>query len=374
MAQYKVIQDIEAEDKLVGPFSLRQFVYAGIAAVCIYLSVVSVSKGAAFLLVVLVPPALFCMFFAWPWSPDQPTEVWALAKIRFFLKPRRRIWDQSGVKELVTITAPKKVEHSYTNGLSQTEVESRLSALADTIDSRGWVIKNSLVNLSAGQYGVAADTSDRLVNYASLPQQVSDIDVQASDDMLDEQNSPIAQQFDQMIATSTKTHRDQLVERMRNPVPNTAEPAQPQTQQQQQQPPANLWFLNQPAQQQKPADSSDNVVFADPAVIQAGTTPRPTMTTDEEAALSEKLKSQHQAPRQMSYSHLKNVHPLTDEEIAQLNAPSTTDTKPTPSSPSPAILNLASNNDLNVATLAREAHKASEPKQPPDDEVVISLH
>ena len=37
MATYKVIQDIEAEDKLVGPLTLKQFIYAGISALCLYI-------------------------------------------------------------------------------------------------------------------------------------------------------------------------------------------------------------------------------------------------------------------------------------------------------------------------------------------------
>ncbi|TAL14698.1 hypothetical protein EPN95_02230, partial [Patescibacteria group bacterium] len=32
MAQYKVPQDVEADDKLIGPFSFRQFVYLIIVA------------------------------------------------------------------------------------------------------------------------------------------------------------------------------------------------------------------------------------------------------------------------------------------------------------------------------------------------------
>ena len=56
MATYKVIQDIEAEDKLVGPLTLRQFVYGGIAALCAYLSFFALSKGAGVLLIFLVPP------------------------------------------------------------------------------------------------------------------------------------------------------------------------------------------------------------------------------------------------------------------------------------------------------------------------------
>jgi hypothetical protein len=350
VSQYKVIQDIEAEDKLVGPFSLRQFIYAGIAAVCIYLGVICVSKGAAFMLVVLLPPAIFCAFFAWPWSPDQPTEVWALARIRFYFKPRRRIWDQSGVKELVTITAPKKVEHNFTNGLSQTEVKSRLAALADTIDSRGWVVKNSLVNLSTNQYGAVAADSDRLVSYSNLPQEVSNFDVHASDDILDEQNNPIAQQFDQMIQTSTRTRRAQIQNELRS---QGVAPATPQPQ-----PGQNLWFLNQ----------NQPTAAAPSAPAQTDVTP------DEEARLTEELKSHHQRQIPPSYSHLKNITPLSQQPAATAQPALPTDTKPTPPAPDPAILNLANNNDLNVATLAREAHKAREPKQPPDDEVVISLH
>src|SRR6185437_12722766 len=134
MATYKVIQDIEAEDKLVGPLTLRQFIYAGIAALSGYLGFLFATKGAAFMLALFVPVVFVCGFFAFPWGRDQPTEIWALAKIRFMLKPRRRIWDQGGVRDLVTITAPKVVEIVRTNGLNQDEVHSRLQALADTID------------------------------------------------------------------------------------------------------------------------------------------------------------------------------------------------------------------------------------------------
>src|SRR5947209_2869322 len=104
MATYKVLQDIEAEDKLIGPLTLRQFIYALIAASNGYITFLVVTKGVPFLAIIFLPIVLGSAFFAWPWSRDQPTEVWALAKIRFLVKPRKRIWDQSGTKELVTIT------------------------------------------------------------------------------------------------------------------------------------------------------------------------------------------------------------------------------------------------------------------------------
>ena len=38
MAVYKVPQDVEAEDKLLGPFSFRQFIYLIVAALAIFIA------------------------------------------------------------------------------------------------------------------------------------------------------------------------------------------------------------------------------------------------------------------------------------------------------------------------------------------------
>jgi hypothetical protein len=107
MATYKLIQDIEAEDHILGPLSLRQFIFALITVFCLYICFILISKHVYLLLIFFLPPALFFGFFAVPFGRDQPTEVWALAKLRYLFKPRQRIWDQSGMKELVSITVPK---------------------------------------------------------------------------------------------------------------------------------------------------------------------------------------------------------------------------------------------------------------------------
>ncbi len=145
-----------------------------IAIINIYLSIMAVAKHAAFLVIFLLPFIAFGAFFAFPWSKQQPTEVWALAKIRYYFKPRIRIWNQSGVKQLVTITAPKIIQKAYRSNLSPTEVESRLKALADTIDSRGWAVKN----VDLGYYTPASriaqssqnESSDRLLELTNIPQ------------------------------------------------------------------------------------------------------------------------------------------------------------------------------------------------------------
>jgi hypothetical protein len=286
MATYKVIQDIEAEDHILGPLSLRQFIFGLIAALCFYLCYIVISKGAAFLIALFLPPGLFCAFFAIPFGRDQPTEIWALAKIRFYLKPRRRIWDQNGMKDLVTVTAPKKVEIRRTDGLSQTEVQSRLSALANTIDSRGWAVKDVDLNLFTRPGLLPADSeSDRLIEPGSIPQPVPAYDVTASDDILDEQSNPIAQQFDQMINASTAAHRQQLVNMLHpdstSPTPNSSAQAG-----------SDDWFMRQ----------------ASPSVSAQGTSPQADAPIDE-AAAAEQLRA-HSHVQNATYGNMKTIMPI----------------------------------------------------------------
>lgn len=370
MATYKVIQDIEAEDHILGPLTLRQFIYALVAAFCLYMCFIGLTKHILPMVIVFLPVALLAGFFAFPFGKDQPTEVWALAKIRFLFVPRKRIWDQSGIKELVTITAPKKIEKMYTDGLSQTEVHSRLQALADTIDSRGWAIKNVNINLYGQPSLVGTGASDRLIDVSAIPQAVPDVDISASEDMLDEQNNPVAQQFSQMIGASAQAQRQRIIDGLNGNVPAPARQAAT---------PADYWFLNQTAPpQDMPAG---NAVFAGsqlvaPGVDDTAATPATSEVTPEEAAVLARAKQQ-EASQSVSYGHLRTIQPLGSgqppADSIQPSQPTANNKQPaaTPKKPDPVIQQLAGNDDLNVATLARQAKKA---KDGDDGEVVISLH
>jgi hypothetical protein len=215
--------------------------------------------------------------------------------------------------------------------------------------------------LSAASYIAQASgnaDTDRLIGYDTIPREVPEADVTAIDDIFDAQNSPIAQQFDQMMQTSAQQHRQQLVSQLADPAPSAPAPAA--TSRASSQPPNDYWFMHQtPAAGQ--AQNGSGVMFADPQVVQPGVTqnsglPQPA-TPAEEQALADALKSQADA-QTASYSHLKTINPA--------GAP-----KPIPDA---VTQDLARNNDLDVATLARQAKKAREPKLPPDDEVVIPLH
>ncbi len=204
MAQYKVLQDIEAEDKLLGPLSLRQFIYAAITIALGFVAFRLFISSAWPLGIIFVPPAMFFGLLAAPVGGQQSSEIWLLAKIRFFLKPRKRIWDQSGVEELVTITAPKKVEKQLTKGYSQEEVKSRLRTLSTTLDTRGWAVKNATSNA----FNTSHDDSDRLLSIDARSAPAATVDPSA--DMLDPSVNPRAKNMDQMMQKSAAEHKDAI--------------------------------------------------------------------------------------------------------------------------------------------------------------------
>ena len=161
MAQYKVPQDVEAEDKLLGPFTFRQFVYLLIAAAGI--------AGAwglfqIFPLLALIPLP-FVFFFgilALPIRKDQPMEVYLAAVVSFYLKPNRRIWTAGQRESTIKITAPKKVEKARTRDISEEEASHRLSFLATIVDTEGYAIRGD--SSMKEEYAAEADTVEDVLD------------------------------------------------------------------------------------------------------------------------------------------------------------------------------------------------------------------
>ena len=141
MAQYKVPQDVEADDKLIGPFSFRQFVYLLIAA---GLVAVGVALFQIFPLLIIIPliPALLFVVLALPLKKDQPMETYLAALILYYIKPRTRVWTPGQRESTILITAPKIVEDVRTRDISEEEATHRLSFLANIVDTGGQAIKN----------------------------------------------------------------------------------------------------------------------------------------------------------------------------------------------------------------------------------------
>ena len=370
MATYKVIQDIEAEDKLVGPLTLKQFIFAAIAACFCFVAFMVASKTVIYAAIPFLPFILLFGIMAAPLGRDQPSDLWLAAQIRFFLKPRKRIWDQSGIKELVNVTAPKKTQVEYASTLSQQEVKSRLKALADTIDSRGWAVKDVAVNMYATPALVSGHT-DRLIDLSNLPQSVPDIDIDESDDIMDN-SSVVSQHFDAIVQKTTQNQRESAIARMRDEIQNNTKPrsaASPAATT-----PLASDYQNRLTNSKNQALSTSSVI-TDSGVGILGKNPvQPqlnySLTEQDEQELLDRIKAEKQKAR-MTMPHHKVIE--TPEEIAREQTEQAQAVTP---QKYPDIVkrvkDLANNSDdLSVASVAHLANRIS--RSSDNKEIVIKL-
>lgn len=319
MAVYKVPQNVEADDKLIGPFSFRQFIYLIIVALAGFMAW-GLSRLFFPLIIIPLPIVIFFGLLALPLRKDQPMEIYMAAIVSFYLKPRKRLWKSDGIESLIEITAPKVIEQQRTKDLSQHEAEQRLSYLADIVDTGGWAVRG-VVEPVAGNSPMRSDAF---------------FEAQQTVDILDDHGG-VAQSFDTMITQADAKRRQDIVARLSAPQPASI-PQQP---------------IATPATYAPPA-SVDPGAYVIPS-------PQPTPTAPEP---------------QLSYNpyptsiHQSVVQPLSEQSQAP---PPPAPEPPSVEPISPDIINLANNADLSIETIAHEAQRIHEKKKLDNEEVVISL-
>lgn len=311
MAVYKVPQNVEAEDKLLGPFTFKQFLFLIGTAIAGFLTWTLASISPPLAIFTLPFTIVFAILGVYH-REDQPVETYLLSLLRFYFKPRTRLWDQAGMVELVNITAPKVVEKHYSDGLSQGEVKNRLKSLANVMDTRGWSSRNA--TLQDGQTATAVAASDRLVvpNYATAEA----TDIHQSDDPLYEYGQEY-EKFSQGIDQATARIKQQAMQKMRQQIDEPTPAAVPQT--------AVPATGPAPAVNYNPYPTNMHQRVISPAGQASTDTPKP-------------------APKKP-----QNTSTMTEAS-------------------SPDILRLARNDDRNVASLQREADNELH------DDQTISLH
>ena len=339
MAVYKVAQDVEADDKLIGPFSFRQFIYLIIVAIAIALAW-GLSRLFIGLIIIPLPIIVFFGALALPLRKDQPMEVYLGALVSFYLKPRRRIWEPDGIESLVEITAPQVVEVQRTKDITEVEAERRLSYLADIADTQGWAVRHT-----------AQPTNNSMIPDAYF-------EAQSTVDVLDE-NGGVSQSLGAMIGQADVRRKQAMVNSMHQT--NQGTTIQPQAPAATVVPPVADPYLTmnqmqpsvQPQQQAGIADGSEDIQF----------NPYP-VSIHQSVIQPLELESQLSTPQ---------PQPTAQATVLPQN---TVETPITASEKviSPDIINLASNTDLSIETIAREASRIQHKADESSGEVFISLH
>lgn len=349
MASYKVPQDVEADDKLIGPFSFRQFIYLIIVAMAI-----AIAWGLAqiFVGLAIIPLPVILLFgaLALPLRKDQPMEIYLAAMVSFFLKPRKRLWDPEGMESTIEITAPKTVEVRRVKDLSEGEAHERLNYLANLVDTQGW----STRGLQPGHnIGINSDVL---------------LEAQGVDDILDT-NTSVANNFGQLMEESTRRMHEEAKQRMlaataipepaSPPAPIAAQPAQVYAQAQ-----AAVETAYQAPQQQPVTPATQPQVTMQPEPVPVFN-PYPNIRQSVMQPLDEESRVEAVTETPVAQSEPAAIQVTEDSQ------PIETNTSEIP--PSAGIIELANNADLSIQTIAREANRLKKRSEEESDEVVISL-
>ena len=320
MAVYKVPQDVEADDKLIGPFSFRQFIYLIVVAIACA-GAWGLAQVVPVLAIIPLPVILFFGALALPLRKDQPMEAYLSAVVSFyFLKSRKRFWQPDGIDSFVTIIPPKDADRILTKDLDEAEATKRLSYLADLVDTHGWAIRGA---------GVTPDTSISTDLY---------YESQQTPDMMDN-TTPAAQALTQQLGDSADERRQDAIAGM------------------------------QSAAKQAPA-TDDQTVTADPV----STLPSLEEIRARQAAIIQQTSAQE------SQDAISRANALAEQARSGSTKSTQTTSVTTPSTDTMGLTKqqadeLSQQTDVSVQTLAHEANRMAEQNKvlKNGDEVTISF-
>lgn len=102
--------DIDVEDKLVGPLTLKQFIYLVIGGMAIFVIYTLFKNNIIIVLVLSLPVIIIVGAFAFYRFNEQPFEQFLSAFIAFYSAPRQRVWIKKNKFSDITVHSEKKRE------------------------------------------------------------------------------------------------------------------------------------------------------------------------------------------------------------------------------------------------------------------------
>ncbi len=212
MGQYKVPQNVEAEDKIIGSLTIKQFIYTVIGVAWALLSFALLRKLPLVMILVGLPPTTLFLLLGLYQRHDQPFEALFLSLTSFLAKPRKRVWEKEPIVEVFKVEPPKIVKEQTQR--DPQEIYSQLERLSQVVDTRGWGSKEEAVQEPTG--GAVLEAGDRLV-VPDLPAAAAPTpnDVSAADDILDFQNNPGAHNLGTLIQDAAKSIREEALTKLK---------------------------------------------------------------------------------------------------------------------------------------------------------------
>ena len=132
--QFKVPQNIDMEDKIVGPLTLIQFLYLLGGGLLVYIIFQSLGSNTALFIILSFPIAIVSVGMAFVKIQDQPLSHFMKAGIYYFTHPKVRFWKKEGITKSILVNPPKSLQKEGFVPPKQVE-KSDLEKLAHVLDT-----------------------------------------------------------------------------------------------------------------------------------------------------------------------------------------------------------------------------------------------
>jgi hypothetical protein len=142
--QYKIPQNIDVEDKILGPFTLKQFLYMMVGGVTIYVLFNIFAKTDFILfLVISIPIAIITLLLVFVKVNERPFLDFFFYYIAYLQDPKEKKWNKSTRIKEFNVTAKisddeRQKQGEMANLARKGIARSQLSQMAIILDSKGW--------------------------------------------------------------------------------------------------------------------------------------------------------------------------------------------------------------------------------------------
>lgn len=143
--EYKVPQNLDVEEKIIGPFTLKQFGFlvGGVLLIYILYTILNPLFGLAVVIIVNMPIAALTIAIVFVKVNERPFLTYLSFLIGYFRNPKTMKWQKaSKLKDFGTMVKTTNEEKEKQKEIAKLArsgvVKSRLSELALTLDTKGW--------------------------------------------------------------------------------------------------------------------------------------------------------------------------------------------------------------------------------------------
>lgn len=132
--RYKVPQNIDMEDRIVGPLTMMQFVTVMVGGMIVYVSYLLFTPTTFWF--AAIPVGMVTLAFAFLKVNDQSFPKFTAAALLFLVRPKNRIWQKTDNADTLTIVH-KPITQAARIGAESMTQKSQLESLSTVLDTGG---------------------------------------------------------------------------------------------------------------------------------------------------------------------------------------------------------------------------------------------